>query len=61
MATLGKEQPIGKFAEGWRNALKQDESLTQVELAPALAHVLATRDANEQARSHGCRFHRGPK
>ena len=46
IATLGKEKPLGDFAAGWRAALDASE-LEKVELAPALAELLAVKDASE--------------
>ena len=46
VATLGKETPLGDFAGGWRAALAESGLLT-VELAPALADLLAVKDATE--------------
>ena len=46
VATLGKEQPLGDFAGGWRAALG-GSGLAQVELAPALGDLLAVKDSSE--------------
>jgi nucleosome binding factor SPN SPT16 subunit len=50
VAFLMKEKPQGEFSAQWRAALKDEEGLQQVELAPALARVQASKDADEQAR-----------
>lgn len=46
VASLGKEKPLGDFANGWRAAVGES-GLTQVELAPGLADVLASKDSTE--------------
>lgn len=46
VSTLLKEKPLGEFSESWRKALVASE-LTQVELAPSLADLLAPKDAIE--------------
>ena len=53
VATLGKEKPIGDFAAGWRAALDASE-LEKVELAPALADLLAVKDASEASCTSAC-------
>ena len=50
VATLGKEQPLGDFAGGWRAALG-GSGLAQVELAPALTDLLAVKDSSEASAS----------
>ena len=48
-ATVGalmKEKPLGDFVSGWRGAL-EGSGLTQVEIAPALADLLAVKDSSE--------------
>ena len=46
VSTLGKEKPMGDFANAWRAALGES-GLAQVELAPALAELLAPKDGVE--------------
>ena len=46
VATLEKEKPSGEFAVGWRAALDRS-GLERVELAPAIAELLAVKDASE--------------
>jgi hypothetical protein len=48
VATLNKEKPQGEFAAGWRGAL-DGSGLALVELAPALAELLSTKDQTEVA------------
>lgn len=43
-----QEKPIGEFATLWRKELEEDTSLEQVELAPALADIMAVKDTTEQ-------------
>jgi len=47
VACLNKEKPLGDFAALWRAALAAEEGLAQVELAPALALLLASKDSAE--------------
>ena len=46
VATLAKESPLGDFATTWRTRLGES-GLGQVELAPAIADLLAPKDAQE--------------
>mmetsp|Transcript_3937 Transcript_3937/g.10265 ORF Transcript_3937/g.10265 Transcript_3937/m.10265 type:complete len:1060 (+) Transcript_3937:110-3289(+) len=48
VATLGKEKPLGEFVSAWRGKLA-DSGLTPVEIAPALADLLAVKDLSEVA------------
>lgn len=48
VATLGKEKPLGDFAAAWRSTLGAS-GLEAVELAPALAELLAVKDAQESS------------
>jgi len=49
VACLLKEKPQGEFSALWRAALGAEDGLTQVELGPALAQLLAVKDLEEQA------------
>lgn len=46
---LLKEKPQGEFATLWKEALAADTELEQVELNAALADIMSTKDATEQA------------
>mmetsp|Transcript_4057 Transcript_4057/g.6766 ORF Transcript_4057/g.6766 Transcript_4057/m.6766 type:complete len:1035 (+) Transcript_4057:3-3107(+) len=48
VAVLGKEDPLGQFAKGWRQTLEAENTLQRVELGPALARLLAVKDTTEQ-------------
>ena len=43
-----QEKPQGEFATLWRKELEEDTSLEQVELASALADIMAAKDQTEQ-------------
>lgn len=49
VGSLLKEEPKGSFAASFREALKAEEGLRQVEIAPCLAELLAVKDATELA------------
>jgi len=50
VATLGKEKPEGEFATAWRSNLASS-GLATVELAPALADLLAPKDSTETSNT----------
>lgn len=49
VGALLKEEPKGAFATSFREAVSAEQGLQQVEIAPALAELLAVKDSTELA------------